>query len=459
MKLLRSAAIAALACASAAPASAGEALEKAIGAPDWLHVDLLHRTRYETLHNQPSATRRGDDQLLSLVTFLKIEAGGDHLRLVGELVDARGYLDDSGSGFSNGTVDPIDISQLHLVLKNDSVFINGDKTSLMAGRFNASFGANRLISKNQFRNVSDSFTGLRFDWTAPKGETLTLMYVLPVQRLPNDPLGLSENVTRFDDQDFDLQLFNIYFVKPKAVFGLNAEAYVIGLRESDDPAEAQTRNRRLITPGVRLSSKPKAGAFDVDLEAALQRGKARATANPADTTDLNVRAGFAHIGVGYTFDAPWKPRLMAEYEFATGDRNPADGAANRFDTLFPALRGDLGPGSLYSILNRANVHSPGLRFEAQPTDAFDFFIDQRIVYLASARDRFGNTGVFDPAGASGRYAGAQTEARARYWLKKNRIRLEAGGAYFNEGRFMRDAPNENGEGDVVYGYMDVTFTY
>ena len=87
------------------------------------------------------------------------------------------------------------------------------------------------------------------------------------------------------------------------------------------------------------------------------------------------------------------------------------------------------------------------------------FVDQRAVFLDSARDRFGNTGAVDVTGNSGRYAGAQTEARARYWLKKNHIRLEAGGAYFNEGRFMRDAPNENGQGDVVYGYFDVTLTY
>jgi hypothetical protein len=451
------AAVAALLATS--PAFAGDTLEKAIGAPDWLAVDLTHRTRYEALHSQPVSTRRGDDQLLSLVTFLKIEAGGDHVKLVGELVDARGYLDDSGSGFSNGTVDPFDVLQLHLAFKDEDFLLDGDKARLQAGRFIASFGANRLIGKNQFRNVSDAFTGLRFDWTAPKGETLTLMYALPVQRLPNDALGLSENQTRFDDQDFDLQLWNVYFVKPKAIFGLNAEAYVIGLREFDDPLEAQTRNRRLVTPGVRLVSKPEPGAFDLELEGALQFGKARATASAADTRDLNVSAGFVHAGLGYTFDAPWKPRLIAEYEFASGDNSPTDGGFNRFDTLFPALRGDLGPGSLYAILNRANISSPGVRLEAQPTDKFDFFIDQRVVFLDSARDRFGNTGVVDAAGNSGRYAGAQTEARARYWLKKNHIRLEAGGAYFHEGRFMRDAPNENGEGDVVYGYFDVTFTY
>lgn len=446
-------------CVSATAASAGEALDKALGAPDWLKVDLTHRTRYESLHNQPNAARRGDDQLLSLVTFLKVEAGGDGARIVGELVDARGYLGDSGSGVSNGTVDPLDLLQLHLALKRKNLLIDGDSASLLAGRFTASFGANRLIGRNLFRNVSDSFTGLRLDWTAPQGGTLTLMYALPVQRLPNDAAGLSENRLRFDDQDFDLQLWTAYFVKPKAILGLTVEAYVIGLREFDDPIEAATRNRRLVTPGFRLSSKPASGAVDLDLEAALQFGKARATASPADTRDLDVAAGFVHAGLGYTFAAPWKPRLVAEYEFASGDASPTDGTYNRFDTLFPALRGDLGPGSLYAIINRANFSTPGVRLEAQPTDKLDVFVDQRVVFLDRARDRFGNTGVVDPAGASGRYAGAQTEARARYWLKKNRIRLEAGGAYFRKGRFLEKAPNQNGEGDVVYGYMDVTLTY
>ena len=82
MRVLRLTAAAA-ALLTASSASAGEALNKAIGAPDWLSVDLTHRTRYEAIHNQPNIARKGDDQLLSLVTFLKVEAGGDHVKLVG----------------------------------------------------------------------------------------------------------------------------------------------------------------------------------------------------------------------------------------------------------------------------------------------------------------------------------------------------------------------------------------
>ncbi len=449
----------ACACTAVTPANAGEPLRTVFDTPDWLKIDLTHRIRYEAVHNQPAVARRGDDQLLSLVTFLKVELGDEQVKLVGEAVDARGYLDDTGSGFSNGTVDPIDFLQLHLALKDEDVFVNGDKAGLLAGRFTTQFGAGRIIGKNSFRNVTDAFTGLKADWTSPKGETVTLLWALPVQRLPNAAPALSENRAALDDQDFDLQLWSVYVTKQKAFFGLAAEAYVIGVVEKDDPLEAETRNRRLTTPGLRLVSKPGPGAFDFDLEAAYQFGKARATTSPADTRDLDVSAGFVHAGFGYTFDAAWKPRLILEYDYATGDRNPADGAFNRFDALFPALRGDLGPGSLYAVLTRANLSSPGLRLDAQPSDKFDFFIDQRAVFLDSTRDRFGGTGVVDPAGNSGRFAGAQTEARARYWLKKNRIRLEAGGAYFAEGRLMRDAPNENGEGDVVYGYTDVTFTF
>ena len=445
--------------AMATGAQAGEALEKALGAPQWLNIDLTHRTRYETVHNQPSVARRGDDQLVSLVTFLKVSAGGEHVRLVGELVDARGYLDDTGSGFSNGTIDPIDFLQLHLALKGANMLMQGDKASLLAGRFTTQYGAGRLVGKNAFRNVTDAFTGLRADWTAPSGETVSLMWALPVQRLPNAPSDLSENRAALDDQDFDLQLWSAYVTKPKAVLGVDAEAYVFALSEKDDPLEAETRNRRLITPGVRLVARPKAGAFDLDLEAAYQFGRARATTNPADVRDLDVAAGFVHARLGYTFPAAWKPRLILEYDYATGDRDPADASFNRFDSLFPALRADLGPASLYAVLTRANLSSPGIRIEAQPSDKWDFFVGQRAVFLDSARDRFGGTGVVDPAGASGRYAGAQTEARARYWLKKNRVRLEAGGAWLNEGRFTQDAPNENGQGDVVYGYMDVTLTF
>src|SRR3546814_4795320 len=57
---------------------------------------------------------------------------------------------------------------------------------------------------------------------------------------------------------------------------------------------------------------------------------------------------------------------------------------------------------------------------------------------------------------SGKFAGHQIEARARYWLVPKLLRLDVGGAVLINGRFLKDAPNANGYGDVKYGYDDIT---
>lgn len=83
----------------------------------------------------------------------------------------------------------------------------------------------------------------------------------------------------------------------------------------------------------------------------------------------------------------------------------------------------------------------------------------RQIELDEARDRFGNSGVVDPTGASGTDVGEQLEVRYRRWLMKDILRLSFGGAALFEGRFLETAPNATGQGDAFYGYTEVTWTF
>src|SRR5690606_19109931 len=116
----------------------------------------------------------------------------------------------------------------------------------------------------------------------------------------------------------------------------------------------QTRNRQLYTPGVRAYRKPKAGQWDIDLESVLQFGTRRATTAEDDTEDERVLAHFHHAAVGYTLDAPWKPRLSAELDYGSGDAGDSD-RYERFDSLFGPRRSDFGPTGIYGPLGRDNV--------------------------------------------------------------------------------------------------------
>jgi len=234
------------------------------------------------------------------------------------------------------------------------------------------------------------------------------------------------------------------------------ELYAYGLIERDSP-DRQTRNRHLFTPGIRFHRAPKAGSLDYDFEAVYQTGQARATSAPSDVTDLPVSASFVHAEVGRKFAGYWSPRLSLQYDRATGDGAP--GHIHRFDTLFGARRSEYGPTSLFGAVQRANLISPAIRLEVAPDKRSDGFVAWRALWLESATDSFGATGIRDRAGKSGKYAGNQLELGARYWVIPGVVRLECGAAVLFKGHFLKSAPNAPATPDTRYGYMDMAFNF
>ena len=83
----------------------------------------------------------------------------------------------------------------------------------------------------------------------------------------------------------------------------------------------------------------------------------------------------------------------------------------------------------------------------------------RALWLESATDAFGASGVRDPSGRSGRNAGQQIEGRVRYWLIPKIAHLEVGGVVLFKGRFLRDAPNASPTGDTHYGYVGLSLSF
>jgi hypothetical protein len=188
-----------------------------------------------------------------------------------------------------------------------------------------------------------------------------------------------------------------------------------------------------------------------------QTGAARATTSVRDARDLDVSAGYLHAEVGYSFRAWWKPRLELAYDYGSGDKDPNDGAYNRFDGLFGSRRGDFGPGGLYGPLSRSNISAPVLRLDFAP-GRWEGYVSYRPLWLAQKRDAFAATGVQDPTGRSGRYAGQQVEGRARRKIG-DKLVWEVGGGLLAAQGFLDRAPNATHEGSTLYGYTDLTATF
>ena len=443
---------------SAGLLAAPQQLQNIAGTPAWLSLDLVHRSRYETLHGQFRAGRNGGDQALSLYTSARVAANGQRLRAVGELIDARAYLTDLGGAADSNLVDTAELAQAYLGIRFDGLDDLLDNADLMLGRMTFDLGAGRLIGRNLFRNMPNAFTGAKLELNGRHDDRLTLMYLLPHSRLPLDRASVLDNKVEFDRESFDTQLWGVHY-RRKLAYETAIESFVLGLHERDGDRQHQTQNRRIVTLGTRMSRPRASGQFDFDVEGGVQTGQARATTSSLDRRDLDVFAGYLHAELGHLFALPGAPRLSLQYDYASGDDNPNDGDFGRFDGLFGPVRGDLGPTSIFTHLTRSNLNSPGVRVELAPTPRTDAMLTWRTVWLDSDRDSLGLGGVRDPNGASGSFAGHQLDLRARYWLVPANVRLEAGGALFLNGRFLDTAPNAPGEGATAYGYADITFYF
>jgi len=201
---------------------------------------------------------------------------------------------------------------------------------------------------------------------------------------------------------------------------------------------------------------PNVGRLDYEIECLCQTGLISSSL-ASSARRQGVEASFIHADVGYTFKGPWKPPVSIEYDRASGDR--LGGKFGRFDTLFGMRRADLAPAGLYSALARTNIETLGIRAEGVPSKRLDWFAVYRSLWLAAREDSFSSTGIRDAAGASGRSAGHQIEARVRYWILPSRLRFEFDGVLLAKRGFLRAAPNATRGAQARYASFNLTANF
>ncbi|MEL8055115.1 MAG: alginate export family protein [Pseudomonadota bacterium] len=447
------------------PAGAEQAfrLEPAVRAPDWLTLKGEVRVRYESLDGQFRAGRDGSDQLLLLRTLLLAEADTGPVTLGVELQDSRTYLGDAGTPLSSSFANPLDILQLYARFDNlPGLLGDGSDSRLVLGRQTVSIGSKRQIERVEYANVIRSYTGAHFISTADRGDELHAIYVVPTACFPTTRPDLDDNQWSGDEEQWGQRIWGVHYrradILPGTVPGLWGEVFVYGLEE-EDTEDFQTPDRSYVAPGFRLYRKPELGRWDIDLEAALRRGTRYSSSDPADTQSLEVDAAMMIAALGYTFDAPWQPRLTLEYYYASGDEDPNDLAFDQHERLFGGRRTDLNNTSIHGPLTPANLSAPGFRVQVKPDDRWDGWFQYHAASLASETDSWVIARLRDPTGQSGSFIGHALDARARYWVVPDSLRLELGASGLIYGEFPKNVPG-GPEGDgTLFGYAQLTLTF
>jgi len=430
-------------------------LDQSIGLPDWLNISFEHRSRYETLDQQyrrivNSQAGSGGDQVLAFRTLVHAKADLEYVRLGAEMMDSRIELVDAGSASSTtrltpGIANPLELLQAYIEVPIDNFGAEDSHAMLRAGRITMDVGSRRLVARNRFRNTINAFTGLDWQWQS-ENRKFRVFYTLPVNRRVDD--DIKDNKPAFDHERIERRFWGIHYSQPLLTQKNNGEVFLFALDEEDGQNFA-TKNRELYTFGFRLWNRPASQQLDYQLETVYQLGESRTSNSSAKTQDH--WAHFHHAELGYSFDAFGSPRLIAQFDYASGDNDSNDGQNNRFDTLYGARRFDFGPTSIYGAFARSNLLTPALRLNLKPIKTVKTMFALRGYWRASTSDSW------VPAGIIGQdaYIGTQVEARLRWEPLPNNLRIEGGVAHL----FSGDLIDQAGNGDSTYAYTQASIKF
>jgi hypothetical protein len=412
----------------------------------------IQRARYEALSGQFLAGLDESDDVLALQTSLRFVVGGSRLQFVGEILDSRAELNDTGSLVNNTIVNSLEPLQAHVAWRLTSSDKSDAGNVVRVGRMTLDLGKRRLLSRNRFRNTVNNFIGADWEWHTGDRK-LTAFYLIPMRQLPTDTASLLDNEFELDRAMRDTALRGIFYEFPEIREDHVVEIYAIDYQtDASDPLGQAD----LLSLGARAYRTPAKSRWHYEIEAIAQRGDSGVTVSGVPTAHQDHTATFMHVGLGFEFDARWAPVLTFEYDRASGDQNPFDAGNDRFNTLFGDRRFEFGPTGIYGPFQRSNLETPGVRVAFTLSPRWQGMVSYRDFELESHTDAWVGTGLRDPSGSAGRSLGSQIEAAVTWDVLPRRLSLDVGFAALNFGRFATQTLGPGPHDDPRYYYAAVS---
>ncbi len=417
-------------------------LHDALGLPAWLDLAVEQRTRFEFL-DEPFRPGEADTQS-QYPQRTRLRVGVDApagFRFLAELQDSRTW-GDGPDDFTGSTIDKVSFAQLFASYTKRELLGSKLRLDLHLGRMSLDFGSRRLVARNGYRNTTNAFEGVHVALGDGALWRARAFYTRPVLLDPSYFENESEGQLRFWGAAFE----------DKHAAWLNFDLYYFGLH--DRLGSGSTVARSYQTFGARALRAPKLAQWDYELEGMGQFGQ-RTVTRAGMPTELDQEAFAGHAELGYTFAAPWSPRLVAQFEYASGTANPNGDESATFDPLFGARRGDLIVTGIYGPFRRSNILSPGVRLQIAPRPDLKAFLKVRYWRLAQEKDAFAGTGLSDASGEAGSNLGTDIELSAQ-WSPKPWLVLETGYDHWFKGSYLDDVPApaagtiSNDDSDYVY---------
>jgi hypothetical protein len=432
-------------------------LDQLLHVPEWLHLGLDFRTRYESYSQPIKKNETTGAAQFSERTDVNVEARYKPFKFHAEFLDAR-PLYNYGITVSSRMEDRNDLLQLYGSLGTDNFLGSGLPTELQIGKFTQDFGKRRLIARSHYNNVPHSFVGAHWTLGSLKDWEVRAFAMRPVQNHQTSPDSVPSHTNFYGvsylDQRmpwFHTELYAFYITQ-------NEEATGVSGAGQEQITQGQLAN--LTTPGFRVFQPAATRAFDYEIESAYQFG--RSALQPGSPA-LRTFAYFQHAEVGYTFELPWTPVIRFEYDYASGDKDPNDNHNGGFNPLFGTYSFPFTYTGIWDLFKRANINSPGYLVSVKPLKDFKVDFKQRFWWLAQSKDVFHGAELQDPTGQAGNYLGSELNLRVAWTVSQNLL-IEGGWLYLMKGSYYSNllkqnvagAPNDNNT-DYVFLSMRLFF--
>lgn len=278
----------------------------ALNLPEWVELGFSQRTRFES-SSHPWHTGQSSSTNVQLPLLSRIRAGAfnENFGLIFEGQDSRTNLNEPGdfTGGASAMENKFDVLQLMASARTKDLLGTGLRSDIDLGRMTLDIGSARLIGRNNFENITFSYEGVHADiGTNNKDWRVRTFLVSPLARYPNQA----------DTGSWDRLYWGIHG-EDKFTNWLTADAYYFGFQDHTNPNPSKYRDisnfgsRAYLQPVKTADLEKVFGAFDYDFETTAQVGK---------TGAKDLFAYYGHAEIGYTFNAPWFPRIMADYDYS-----------------------------------------------------------------------------------------------------------------------------------------------
>jgi len=379
--------------------------------PTWLKLGVEMRGRAES----GSAFDTDLDGSLYLSRLrLNLEAEpASWIRIFVQGQDARVHSGTTGRDRSD-LRNTVDLRQAYVSLGRSEV-----GWQLRLGRQELALGDERLVGADNYWDAfGQSFDALRLGFAGPRYrvDAFSGFRVQPARRRP-DPFDTASRISGLSSQ-----------IKTPGQGVL--EPYLLWKRGGETlDLLSRPGHRDVVTPGIRAQGTLR-GNLDYSVEMAMQRGH---------VVSDRIEAWAGHWELGWRpLGTDLGPRLGFEYNFASGDNDPADGRHGTFDDLYPAGYNKCG---MADPIAWRNIRYPALNVEMPVTRRWVVYGGYRLFHLASLHDGLypgGDEYLIRNSAATSAEVGSHLLVSAGY-VHSEHLRLYAGYGYLIPGAYLRES--------------------